>query len=125
MWVIDTVYYKDVDVKACLLSNIIIFHENKQCKLPYSESRCLNELGFINEVGGKWILEEEDSGVFFLNFKTGNRLFNGVQRVWFYKGDDEGLLKMELYSDSLYMICSKWLYDYRKDIKNLGKVLDS
>lgn len=122
VWSVDTIYYGKYDIKQCLLSNMVVFKET-QCDLPISEDRC-EDIGRVYSGIGAWEAIETDSGAFFIRFKTENKLFKGQQRIIFRIGDSKGLLKMEIGSDSLYAICSKGLYDYRKHMKYVKTIID-
>ncbi len=112
MWSIDSLVYKGVDIRNCLLSNLIVFHD-KSINLPVTEDRCAGFEEF-NE-NGNWKLIENSEIPILVNVNSKNALFKGNLRVEFYPDYNEKLLKMRLSSDSVCVICSKFLFDFDKN----------
>jgi hypothetical protein len=108
-WSIDTIYYKEKDIRNCVLTNVIEFEETF-CELPTTENYCngLNE--YVSR--GTWGTFQTDSIPLLLTIASDNKVFSGNHRINFKKDEINKLLKMELKSDSLYMICRKGLFNY-------------
>ncbi len=109
-WSIDTIIYKQYEIQNCLSVNIFSFKE-LSCNLPITRERC-EDLVVEYEGEGQWEVEKTDSIPLVLKIETKNMIFSGVHRMTFRKDEQNKLLKMELRSDSLYVICRKGLFDY-------------
>ncbi len=111
LWSIDTIVYKEYEIRNCLSNNIISFN-NDLCDLPISRNRCegLNE--FVRKGHVDIIFSENSKQPLMLKISSSNEIFGGSHRMIFKKDDLNKLLKMELISDSLYLICRKGLFDY-------------
>ena len=111
-WSIDTLYYHEYDIRNCVLINVIDF-EQFFCELPTTESYCEGLVEYVRE--GQWEVEKTDSIPLVLKIKTENAIFSGTHRVIFKKDEQNRLLKMELRSDNLYVVCRKGLFNYDKN----------
>jgi len=111
-WSIDTLYYHEYDIRNCVLINVIDF-EHFFCELPTTESYCEGLVEYVRE--GQWEVEKTDSIPLVLKIKTENAIFSGTHRVIFKKDEQNRLLKMELRSDDLYVVCRKGLFNYDKN----------
>lgn len=109
LWSIDTIIYKQYEIRNCILGNVIKF-EHPSCDLPTTESYCEGLVEYIRE--GQWEVEKTDSIPLVLKIETKNMIFSGVHKMTFRKDEQNKLLKMELRSDSLYVICRKGLFNY-------------
>jgi hypothetical protein len=49
-------------------------------------------------------------------------LFAGMHRLVFYKDEPNKLLKMEVWSDSLYIVCRKGYFNFDKNIEAINKL---
>jgi hypothetical protein len=126
-WTIDTIYYRNFDIKPCLSLNVITFGETESV-FPYSQNSCAEVICNSNIDQGTWNVSktsQNDTIPLRLKIDTKNQIFAGTHKVVFYKDDVNKLLKMEIYSDSLYVICRKGLFNYDKNIdliENLEKL---
>ncbi|MES2655846.1 MAG: hypothetical protein V4620_09675 [Bacteroidota bacterium] len=118
-WIVDTIYYKGYDVKPCVLANMIIFFEkNNRASLCEIDNRCVEALigKNIKTDEGSWeiiqSINKKDTIPISIKFTTDNEIFKGIHKLVFYKEDAKQILKIEVYSDNLYMICSKTQYNY-------------
>ncbi|MES2382880.1 MAG: hypothetical protein V4538_17665 [Bacteroidota bacterium] len=118
-WVVDTIYYKGYDVKPCVLANMIIFFEkNNRASLCKIDNRCDEALigKNIKTDEGSWeiiqSINKKDTMPLSIKFNTKNEIFTGVHKLVFHKEDKKKLLKIEIFSDDLYMICVKTLFYY-------------
>jgi hypothetical protein len=118
LWSIDTIVYKQYEIRNCILSNVINFNEDF-CELPITENFCEGLVEYSED--GEWKFYKTDSIPLRLRINTDNAIFSGTHRMIFKKDDKNKLLKMVLYSDSLYVVCRKGLFNYDG---NLGLVDD-
>jgi hypothetical protein len=126
-WTMDTIYYKNHNIRtACLTSNSLFFDEKKKTTLPVAENWC--DLFIKNSYDEKADVEvikspiANDTIPFRLKIKTGNEIFSGIHKIVFYRDDSNKLLKMEIYSDSLYIVCRKGVFDYYKNAKLIDEL---
>jgi hypothetical protein len=108
-WSIDTLYYRAYDIRNCVLVNVINF-EHDFCKLPTTESYCEGLIEYTDT--GIWKTNRTDSTPLVLEIESQNKIFSGNHRIIFKKDKRNKLLKIELRSDSLYVVCRKGLFDY-------------
>ena len=121
-WTIDTIYYnKKWDVKTCLTVNVICFDENN-CELP-STKYCNDERIYTVCSKGNWLVIKGDSTKLDLKITSKNKIFNGTHQLLFRRDDENRVLKLELYSDSLYLVCRKGMFDYSSE-QNLVEFLE-
>lgn len=124
-WSIDTLYYKDYDVLDCMLSNLISF-KNDEVDLPSANHRCDSLIKKSLIEFGTWEViksgSETDSVPFRIKIDTKNEVFSGTHKIMFFRDEVNRLLKMEIWSDSLYMVCRKGLFDYDKNKKLVYKL---
>jgi len=120
-WSIDTIYYKNQNIKTCLGNNALLFKFNDKSELPYAKNNCEPVLigNYYPSAEVKIFFSEikNDTIPLRMNIKTKNKLFSGTHKIVFYKDNSNSLLKMEIFSDSLYIICRKGLFNYDKNIK--------
>lgn len=116
-WVVETIAYNNVLINECLLLNLMTFDRNKTCELPIVAFCPEYDIVTSN---GNWILQETDSIPLMLTIDTDNRIFSGNHRLIFYRDEKANLFRMEVISDSLYMLCNKNLYNngLSQDIMN-------
>ncbi|MGN6180153.1 MAG: hypothetical protein ACTHNW_13275 [Mucilaginibacter sp.] len=114
-WSIDSIYFEHYNVKNCIESNLILFKFNGRSELPISVNGCNT---FINGNNDKFaiikVLDSEspnDTIPFRLQIDTKNKIFAGTHKIIFYKDNYNHLLKMEIWSDKLYIVCRKGLFD--------------
>ena len=120
-WTIDTISFKNDDVFFCMMSNSLFF-ENGSCKMPVSYDAC-PDLNSYNEKG-TWNISRSDSLVYFITFTTTNELFNGTHKLRFLKDEKNSLLKVEISSNKLYLMCRKALFNYQSNIKTIDNLVD-
>jgi len=119
-WSIDEVHYNEYDIRRCLLINILSFEEDF-CILPITGD-CDGLVEYTKE--GVWSILKTDSVPLVLNITTKNRIFNGNHQVIFHKDENNKLLKMELISDSLYVLCRKGLFDYDNNMQLIDELVE-
>jgi len=118
-WSIDEIVYDGYDIRVCLLLNILTF-EDRTCDLPLS----IGCEGLEEQIRqGTWKTSKTESGPLVLDITSANRTFSGSYQVTFYKDDDNKLLKMELVSDSLYILCRKGFFDFNKNIEVVNELV--
>jgi len=59
-----------------------------------------------------WVTLKADSIPLLLRIESKNVIFKGSHQVVFRDDAENHLLKMEIKSDSLYVVCRKGLFDY-------------
>jgi len=119
-WTIDTIYFKGYDLNGCLLGNSIEFGIHKQSLLPIAENYCepIVRHGFDKYAKVEIIQSSIPTDTMPLSMKitSENEVFSGIHKFVFYKDEANKLLKMEIWSDSLYIVCRKGLFDFDKNI---------
>ena len=121
-WTIDTIFYKDYEIRTCLLGNSFFF-DKTEVKLPITKDYC-SDIVLSYDDRGKWNMLKTDSLVLLMKIDTQNEIFSGTHRVRFRKDEENQLLKMELSSNNLFLICRKGMFDYYRNkdlIKELGE----
>jgi len=120
MWSIDTIYYQNTDFKLCLNLNVIQLND-QSCELPDIDNRC----GFISKGGASyWEINWEERNPLILNIYGNNHIFNGQHTLKFKKDEINKLLKMEIESDDLLIICRKGLLDYDGNLNAIESLLE-
>jgi len=116
-WSIDTVYYYNYNIKNCLNMNVITFNKNSLATIPTEDYCKMNVKGSdINSTNTRILFSSNDTIPFRINFDTQNRLFEGTHKIVFHKDKQNKLLKMEIFSDKLYLICRKGLFNYDNNL---------
>ncbi len=124
MWSIDTLYFKNNDVKSCFYSNVINIKDDGEIVLPELGNGCEDVIKKTNTKFGNWQIIEStvpnDTMPYKIKITSVNEVFNGNHRMIFHRDEVNKLLKLEIWSDSLYIICRKGLfdYDYNKKLVN-------
>ncbi len=125
-WSIDTIYYKNYDVRSCMYVNIIDFNKDGGSSLPYTKDRCNEIITKSDDENGYWeIIKSEnpkDTIPLRIKITTNNKLFSGIHKIIFHKDQQNELLKMEIWSDSLYIICRKGLYNFHSNIETINEL---
>lgn len=120
-WSIDTIYYKGYDVRVCLSLNVLTYHGNYIADLPVAHNRCETVIKNSTDRTGSWEIVKSslpnDTIPLRMKFVTGNELFAGTHKIVFYKDLPNKLLKMEIYSDDLYIVARKGLFNFDSNIK--------
>jgi hypothetical protein len=68
-----------------------------------------------NDENGSWKVfkpSETDTIPMRLNVISSNQVFAGTYKIVFYGDESNKLLKMEIWSDNLYIVCRKGLFNY-------------
>jgi hypothetical protein len=127
IWSMDTIYYRNHDVKLCLSSNIIEF-DSRNSQFPVTMNNCgsimknsYSRSGEIEIINSEF---KNDTIPFRIRIKTDNEIFSGVHKIVFYKDEYHQLLKMEIFSDDLYVVCRKGLFNYNNNIKLMNDLED-
>jgi|SRR6185437_2811627 len=115
-WTIDTIYFKNYNIRTCLGDNSLFFHFNKTSHFPAARNNCGTIItGSFDNTGEITLARsnfKNDTIPFRLTINTKNQLFSGVYKIAFDKDSENHLLKMELMSDKLYIICRKGLFNF-------------
>lgn len=119
-WTIDTIYYKEYDIKICLNGNSIKFDFDDQSNFPLSSKYC--KIPFL-KTDAEWgdievinLNNSKDTIPLRLKISVNNEIFTGTHKIRFHKDEINKLLKMEIWSDGLYLICRKALFNFDKNI---------
>jgi len=121
VWTIDTLIYEELDSRICLFSNVLIFDE-KNVSLPITGDRC--EGLSIYDDKGTWSLIRLDSIPLQINIRSKNPMFSGNHQIVFFGDDKYKLLKMRIISDHLYMVASKTLFNYDRNIDLINDLIE-
>ena len=119
-WTIDTIYYKNVDIRLCINLNVINFSKEGG-DLPITENDCGVLPTF--DRGTFWKIIKNKKGEIKINFDTQNEMFNGEHHLTFKKDEVNKLLKMEISSDSLFIICRKALFNFDGNIATIDNLV--
>jgi hypothetical protein len=111
VWSIDTIVYKGYEIRYCLSSNVISFEE-EFCDLANSVNSCEGLLALAKKGAWQVVYNIDSVPPLTLNIRIKNEIFDGTHGMIFRKDEVNKLLKMELRSDSLYVVCRKGLFDY-------------
>lgn len=120
-WTIDTIHYKNIDIRLCLDLNVINFTKDGGA-LPITENNCAVLPTF--DRGTFWQIIKNKKGGIKINFDTKNEMFNGEHHLVFKKDEVNKLLKMEISSDSLFIICRKALFNFDENIKTINNLVE-
>jgi hypothetical protein len=125
-WTIDTIYYKRYDLRTCLLGNSLEFKINKQSILPVAEKNCepvvTNSYDKLANIEITQSHNPKDTLPLRMKITTNNEVFAGMHKIVFYKDKPNRLLKMEIWSDSLYIVCRKGLFNFDKNIDLINEL---
>jgi hypothetical protein len=125
-WSIDTIYFKNNDVKDCLYDNILEFESNNIIDLPFAGNRCPEILQNDKNNFGKWevLISKNKVDTFPIKIKisSNNELFSGVHYLIFHNDPDLKLLKAEIFSNNLYLICRKGYFNYDENYNLIEKL---
>lgn len=122
-WSIDTISYRENEVRGCFLSNIIEF-KNEEVDLPIAENMCDSLIKKANDRFGQWEMID-NSEKRKLKINTPNEVFSGSHSFRFIKDEKNKLLKIELKSDNLFIIARKGLFEYDSNIDVINRVTGS
>ncbi|CAN5315922.1 hypothetical protein BH09BAC5_BH09BAC5_07710 [soil metagenome] len=122
-WTIDTLVYKGVELRYNLDLNTISFTEQGDCELPLVRNGECTYVRLTSEKEGFWEINESDSVPIKLTFDTKNSMFDGSYRLIFKKDPINKLLKMEIYSKGMNLICRKGLFSYDENIELIEELI--
>ncbi len=111
LWTIDSIIYKQNEIRTCLSNNLIVFYKNGKVDLPVPEDYCSEMITEYN-TNGRWEVKYKQSFPISLNITTKNKIFKGTYHVIFIDDKENNLLKMIIKSDSVYVVCRKALFNY-------------
>lgn len=125
-WTMDTIIFKNYNIRNCLGDNSLFFHFDKKSIFPAARNNCGSVITGSYDNTGEITLAnsniKNDTIPFRLIVKTKNQLFSGVYKIAFDKDSKNHLLKMELVSDNLIIICRKGLFNYEKNIDLINEL---
>ena len=118
----DTIHLRNnninYDIRTCLGDNSLFFHFDEKSSFPAAEYNCGDVIkGSFVRTGEIALVSSpltNDTIPFRLMINSKNQLFSGVYRIVFDRDSQNHLLKMELKSDKLYIVCRKGLFNYVK-----------
>lgn len=113
-WTIDSLIYMNYDIRTCLLSNSFWFNKNGSIDLPIPKNYC-SELVTEYNRKGMWSTLKTDKIPLLMRIESKNVIFRGTHQIIFRDDATNHLLKMEIKSDSLYVVCRKGLFDYDRN----------
>lgn len=125
-WSMDTIYYKNYDIRICLGSNWLEFKDDSKLEVPAAQDNCgpIIKSSYTSNTEIE-VLESDipnDTIPLRLKIITKNEVFAGVHKLVFYKDEPNQLLKMEIFSDSLYIVCRKGLFNFNKNIALINEL---
>ncbi|MES2138816.1 MAG: hypothetical protein V4511_03860 [Bacteroidota bacterium] len=123
-WSIDSLIYRNHDIRGCLELNLLQFYGDSVSGLPRTTNFCDSvrewEFKAIHKVYCK---DKKDIKLFF---KTKSRFFQDTFKVQFLDDINNKLMKMEIQSKETYILCTKGsLESYSKlknDIKKIAEI---
>lgn len=122
-WTIDIIEYNGQNIRPCLLTNTINFNKDGSLELPPPDDICTGKTTIKYRVKGDWqILSSPlplDTIPIRVKFQTNESFYNGEHKLVFHDDATEKLLKIEVWSDSIYILARKGLYNHDK---NLGTI---
>ncbi len=121
-WSIDTIYYKSNNMLYCLDINVLDFFADYKCELPTTENYC-SEIVVTFERKGKWAIHQTDSIPLVMRIESKNEMLSGNFRIIFKKDDSKRLLKMELISEDVYLVCRKGLFSYNENKELIERLI--
>ena len=107
LWLIDEISFDNNDIKYTLLSNAIIFNENKSCDLPIVE---ISDRHSEKELGMWEVLNKNNKSLILI--RTKNEMFSDtflVEKFWKEKSIKESgyFFKAKLSSKKMKIIMTK------------------
>lgn len=125
-WSIDTLYFRNYDVKDCMYDNIIEFEANSTIDLPFAGNRCPEILQNTKNNFGEWEVliskNKVDTFPIRIKIRSNNELFSGVHYLIFHNDPKLKLLKAEIFSENLYLICRKGYFNYNENYDLIEKL---
>ena len=120
-WSIDSLIYKNFEIRGCLMLNVISFNNDSISSLPTTCNNCDS----IEEWDSKAIykLIYKNKNEMNLLFKTDNRFFLDTFKLIFFEDDKNKVLKILMKSRNGMILCTKGLYNY-ENIDALKKIIN-
>jgi hypothetical protein len=119
-WTMDTIYYKNYNIRNCLGNTSLFFKFRDKSIFPVAENGCGQVITHsFDPSGDVRVLDSDnknDTIPFRLKITTENKIFAGEHKIVFYKDMQRHVLKMEIFSDDLYIICHKGLFYFDDNI---------
>lgn len=123
-WSIDSLTYKNWELRACLPLNIIHFYDDSISSLPTTTFCDSTEFKDFNFKSIHRIIYKNKSDISLI-FETKNKFFQDTFKVQFIDDINNKLMKMELKSNETYVVCTKGsLEGYSKLKREINKVGD-
>lgn len=126
LWSIDTIYFKNYNIRTCLANNVLYFKLGGQSELPIARNYCdsIIKKSFDRFATIELVNSENKSDTIPLRLKiiSNNEIFAGIQKIIFYKDQPNHLLKMEIFSSKLYIVCRKGLFNYDQNISLMNNL---
>lgn len=121
-WSIDTMIYKEWDVRPCLPINVIQFYNDSVSVLPTTTFCDSADMRDLNSKGIHRIVYNDKAKI-LLVYNTQNRIFKDTFDIQFIDDVNNKLMKMELQSANAYIVCTKGSFQtYSQLKKDIGKV---
>jgi len=126
-WTIDTIWFiNKYDLRTCLGNNSLFFSFSEKSNFPAARNNCGNLITGSFDHCGEITLDrsklKNDTIPFRLIINSKNQLFSGIYKVVFDKDSENHLLKMELISNKLYIICRKALFNFDENIDLINEL---
>lgn len=125
MWIVDTIYYKNYNIKACILINSIYLKFDEKSSFPTSENRCspiirdnFNDSADIVLSSSK----QSNDNVPYRLLITKNNFFAGSYKIVFYKDPPTRTLVLEIWSKDFYIVCRKSLFVYDDNVPLMNEL---
>ena len=119
-WSIDTVYYMKANVIYCFNGNIIDFAGKSEEVFIPGVFGCGKYLASKKETASYDISLSKINKNFGINIKSKNIILNGLHKLRFKKDNVNKLLKLELKSDNLFLVCRKGYFDFDENIDKIN-----
>jgi hemin uptake protein HemP len=127
-WSIDTIYYKKHDLKYCLTDRAMFLKFGKTSALPVTSNNCIeiikNSYNKSAEITLLNSADPNDTIPYRLRIVSENEIFKGNHKIIFYNDEPNQLLKMEIFSDSLYVLCRKGMFNHSENIALIKELED-
>lgn len=119
-WAIDkdSIIWHGNDIFYCYALNTISFRGELECEIP-KELWC-DYIGNY-DFHGNYTIEYLDS-IYYINFETNDKVFNGLHEIYFEKDERLGLLKMIIKSEHFYMKCTRILFSINGNESLINKL---
>lgn len=123
-WSIDSLTYKNWELRACVPLNIIHFYNDSISNLPTTTFCDSIEFKDLNFKAIHRIVLKNKSDISLI-FQTKNKFFQDTFQLHFIDDINNKLMKMELKSKETYLVCTKGsLESYSQLKKEIQKVAE-